>query len=126
MSVWNVRYCSHSVMNEAGVTVPPGVCGRLTLVGLLQSYALLSEYPPGYSNCPWASTGPFKTFRTTASCAAVRQFVFSLAEHSTEFRLNFCSQAWLSRISPVFGSHAFTAASRRMVASGWSRIVLPE
>ena len=57
------------------------------------SYALLSEYPPGYSNCPWASTGPFKTFRTTASCAAARQFVFSLAEHSTGFRLNFCSQA---------------------------------
>ena len=43
MSFSNAKYCSQAVMNEAGVTVPPGVSGRLTLVPLLQSNALLSE-----------------------------------------------------------------------------------
>src|ERR1700759_3165248 len=108
MSVSNAKYCSQAVINEAGVTVPPGACGRLTLVGSLQSYMLLREYPPGYRCCPCGSTGPFQTLRTTASCAAVRQFVVTVAEHLTELRLNFSSQARSSSISPDLGSHAFS------------------
>jgi len=121
----NAKYCSQAVMNVAGVTVPPGVSGRLTLVPLLQSNALLSEYPPGYSSWFMASTGPIRTFLATATWAAVRQFFVRLAEHSTELRLNFSSQAWLSRMIPTFASHALMAAFRTMSASGWSRIVLP-
>src|SRR5580698_8083776 len=105
----NARYCSQDVMNVAGVTVPPGVSGRLTLVGLSHRYELLSEYPPGYSRSPWASTGPVSTFRTTATWAAVRQLVVRDAEHLTELRLNCCSQARSSSIRPVFGSHCFSA-----------------
>src|ERR1700733_417442 len=37
------KYCSHEVMNEAGVTVPPGVVGRLTLVPFDQLNSLPSE-----------------------------------------------------------------------------------
>src|ERR1700753_1967215 len=36
------KYCSHEVMNEAGVTVPPGVSGRLALVPLDQLNSLPS------------------------------------------------------------------------------------
>ena len=112
-------------MNVAGVTVPPGVSGRFTLVPLLQLNALLSEYPPGYSSWFMASTGPIRTFLATAIWAAVRQLVVRVAEHRTELRLNFRWQAWLSRMIPTLGSHALIAAFRTMFASGWSRIVLP-
>ena len=72
-----------------------------------------------------ASTGPIRTFLATAIWAAVRQLAVRVAEHRTESRLNFRSQAWLSRMIPTFGSHASIAAFRTMSASGWSRIVLP-
>src|ERR1700743_3571593 len=41
------KYCSHEVMNEAGVTVPPAVRGRLALVPFDQLNSLASEQPPG-------------------------------------------------------------------------------
>src|ERR1700733_3156778 len=90
----NVKSWYQAVMNDAGVAVPPGVNGRLALVPLLQLNSLPSEYPPGYRCCPVVgSTGPLWIFSTTAISAGVRQFVVSVAEHSTESRLNFCSHA---------------------------------
>src|ERR1700722_15394487 len=37
------KYCSQEVMNAAGVTLPPGVSGRLALVALDQLNSLPSE-----------------------------------------------------------------------------------
>src|ERR1700759_5154375 len=89
----NAKYCSQEVMNVAGITVAPGVSGRLALVPLLQLNSLPSEYPPGYRCWPCGSTGPFQIFLTTAICAEVRQLLVSVAEQFTELTLNFRSQS---------------------------------